>query len=68
MKENFAFVCPYCGEFMDEVSDDFIKKYGEPPCCGLTMLKINVNKLFALVKGLEKLKERVEKEIVKGSM
>ena len=57
-------LCLYCGDKM-EWSDAKEEKWGVPDCCEFKMIKIERNGIFTLLKGLEKVKESLEAELVK---
>ena len=59
-------MCIYCGETMDVPNEKQIKIFGFPNCCEEDMLKIERNKLFKIVKGLDSLKTKLEAEILRG--
>lgn len=64
------YICPYCGEVNEPPNEEMATLFGlsEPRCCDYNMLKVERNHLFDMVKGVEKLKENLESEILKGAM
>lgn len=59
-------MCLACGELMNDPTPEQIKKFGSPECCGMEMVSVNVSNLHAILKGLDKLKIALEKELIKG--
>lgn len=59
-------VCLYCSELMDAPTEKQLKLFGFPNCCGFDMLKVDRNQVFKIVQGLDNLKAKLEKEILRG--
>lgn len=59
-------VCPYCAELMDAPNQRQLELFGYPNCCDFPMLKVDRNKLFKMVQGLDNLKAKLEQEILRG--
>ncbi len=71
MKDIFKdpfFVCIYCGEFMNALTDEQIKIFGKPICCDFNMLKVEREKLHTMVRSIDTLKKNLEAEILKDAM
>lgn len=58
-------MCPYCGDTM-EYSKEQIKRFGKPVCCDKDMLLVDKNNPHMLIKGLNKIIETLEQEMIKG--
>lgn len=58
----------YCGDVMDTPTKEQIKMFGKPTCCGYGMVPMDREKIFAVVKSLDKLKKNLEEQILKGMM
>jgi len=61
-------ICIYCGDLMNKPTDNQIKVFGSSAleCCGYDMLTIDRNNLHDISKGIDKLKESVNEEIIRG--
>ena len=73
MSEEFidlVYVCMYCGDLMEKPSEKMLTLFGEGAlnCCELPMVKVERNKIYQVVKAVDKLKENLEKEILKGML
>lgn len=65
-----VYVCMYCGELMDSPSDKALEMFGEKAitCCEHPMCKLEEDKLFVVMKAFDKLRENIEKRVLKGVM
>lgn len=61
-------ICVYCGDLMDYPSEEWIERFGLPPCCEQDMLQVERNSMFKIIKALDKLKEALEAEILRGQI
>lgn len=59
-------ICVYCGEVMNALTPQQEKMFGKPVCCGYDMLRIEREKIHAVVRAADKLKENLEAEVLKG--
>ena len=59
------YICLYCGDTL-ETTDQQIKRFGKPSCCEEKMIKINRNRVYKIITSLEKIKDSLEKETIKG--
>ena len=64
MEEERLFFCIYCGEIMPGVSDKAVEMLGNPQCCDENMIGVDKGRLYAVMKGLESVIEKLEKEIM----
>lgn len=64
--EDVRRICLACGEIMNDPTDDQIKRFGRPECCGMEMVAVNISNIHAILKGIDKLKTALEKELIKG--
>lgn len=60
-------VCLFCGDTRNSMTKEQIKRFGEPTCCESRMIEIDETKAHAIIKGLDKVKVALEKEILRGS-
>lgn len=61
-------ICVYCGDTMDGMTPEQIKIFGEPSCCEHNMLKIERERIHAIVRSVDKLRANLEKEILEGAL
>jgi hypothetical protein len=59
--------CPYCGDVMEYPTEEQIKIFGEPICCGFGMLAIEREKIHGVVRSMDILKKNLETELLKGT-
>lgn len=59
-------ICVYCGEMMKSLTKEQIKIFGKPSCCGFDMLVIDKSKIYSIIKGLDVLKNNLEKDSLNG--
>lgn len=66
--DNYILACLYCGDVMPKPSEEQVKMLGESPldCCEHTMVEIDMNEMYKVVRCMDKLKDKIEEEMLAG--
>lgn len=62
------YLCMYCGSIMEQPNEKMMAIFGHPSCCETKMVVAERDKIFDIVKALDKMKENLEQEILKGML
>jgi hypothetical protein len=68
MNEDHILICFHCCEMRDMPSESAVKRFGKTVlyCCDEHMYRFERNKMYVLVKNMDVVKDKLEKEIVES--